>query len=36
MNNTQYIKWFIEVANQEYKGNTHILKANIKLNKELV
>lgn len=26
MNDRQYLKWFIEVANQEYSGNLNFLK----------
>lgn len=35
MNKQQLTKWFLEVANQEYKGNTKLLKANIKINQEV-
>lgn len=30
MNNEQYIKWAIEIANQEYNGRTYILEQKIK------
>ena len=30
--NEQYIKWFLEVSNQEYNGNNKIFKSNIELN----
>jgi len=26
---TNYIKWFLEVANQEYKGNIKLFNSNI-------
>lgn len=35
MKQTNNIKWFIEIANQEYKGNTKILMANIKANNKI-
>jgi hypothetical protein len=35
MNNTLYIKWAMQVANQEYQGNIKELMANIKIYSQI-
>ena len=35
MNNKQYIKWYMEVANQEYRGNIAILNSNINKHNQI-
>lgn len=29
MTKTQYIKWFLELCNQEYEGDVRLLRSNI-------